>query len=129
MNDRDRWTLEFNEVAEVLERRTRAVRDLGEIAGYESWIGIEARLNGMVKDVSRLAELAAALRSDAFPGKGTVVADSFGRRLGTATGANKRCQLEGCRGRRIAVRWGDARVTHPCTRGMEALADGSWKIL
>jgi len=37
---------------------------------------------------------------------------------GKPTGAQRRCQLEGCLGRRIGVRWPDGRITWPCSKGM-----------
>lgn len=37
---------------------------------------------------------------------------------GAATGNWHHCQLEGCNGMRIAVRWPNGRLTFPCTKGM-----------
>jgi hypothetical protein len=44
---------------------------------------------------------------------------SRGRTLrGTTTGRTHRCDLEGCTGICIAVRWPDGKITWPCTKGM-----------
>ena len=50
-------------------------------------------------------------------------------RPGRVTGGARRCQLEGCLGRRIGVRWPDGRITWPCTRGMMVRRDGQYEIL
>jgi hypothetical protein len=47
---------------------------------------------------------------------------------GTPTGGTRRCQMEGCSGLRIAVRWTDSSLTWPCTRGMSALSEEEMKI-
>ncbi len=41
-----------------------------------------------------------------------------GKRRGTVTRSFRRCQLDGCGGLRIRVRWSDGRVTWPCSAGM-----------
>jgi hypothetical protein len=48
---------------------------------------------------------------------------------GVLTGSSRRCQLEGCLGVRLYVRWDDGKLTMPCTKGMtyDDVA-GSWKI-
>lgn len=38
---------------------------------------------------------------------------------GVATGSVRRCQLEGCPGLRVMVRWPGGKVTWPCTKGMD----------
>jgi hypothetical protein len=41
---------------------------------------------------------------------------------GTPTGGSRPCQLEGCRGLRIAVRWPDKSITYPCTKGLDSVS-------
>ena len=48
---------------------------------------------------------------------------------GKATGGERVCQMAGCNGRRIVVRWPDGKITHPCTKGMEWKGDNEWQIL
>lgn len=48
---------------------------------------------------------------------------------GVTTGGERYCTLEGCPGRRIAVRWPDGHLTWPCTKGMNRLADGCYLIM
>ena len=52
-----------------------------------------------------------------------------GNECGTATGATRRCQLEGCTGRRITVKWADGKRTMPCTKGLKTRADGHFQIM
>ncbi len=64
---------------------------------------------------------------------------------GRTTGSTHYCQLSGCGGLRVTVRWdtsstsprvterpcgteGDSRITHPCSKGMER-REGVWYIL
>ena len=47
---------------------------------------------------------------------------------GAPTGGAYACQQEGCRGRRISVRWPDGRITRPCTKGMIETQPGVWQI-
>lgn len=62
-------------------------------------------------------------------GKGIVVISRDGKEKGVTTGGERRCQLEGCGGRRIAVRWPKGNLTMPCTKGMDTLEDGLMKII
>lgn len=48
---------------------------------------------------------------------------------GVLTGNSRRCNLEGCNGLRLSVRWPDGHHTFPCTKGMEIRDDGQWQIL
>lgn len=51
-------------------------------------------------------------------------------KMGKATGGERRCQMEGCNGRRIIVRWSDGTMTHPCTKGMAWSEEkNEWEIL
>jgi len=43
---------------------------------------------------------------------------------GTATGATHKCQMEGCSGVRVAVKWPDGHVTYPCSKGLLPYLDG-----
>lgn len=58
----------------------------------------------------------------------TPVQARTGKVRGRLTGVSRACQLEGCLGRRLGVRWPDGKLTWPCTKGMDF--DGKrWKIL
>lgn len=49
---------------------------------------------------------------------------------GVLTGSERHCQLEGCLGRRLGVRWPGGRMTWPCTKGMKIVQRGkAWQIL
>lgn len=61
--------------------------------------------------------------------KGVSVRGSGGYKLkGRTTGRAYRCQLEGCTGYRIVVKWEDGHITHPCSKGMKLSRKG-WRIL
>ncbi len=51
--------------------------------------------------------------------KGTKVLSRDGKQEGALTGGRRRCQLAGCNGIRVVVRWADNKVTYPCTKGLE----------
>lgn len=38
---------------------------------------------------------------------------------GITTGGTRRCQMDGCSGERIAVRWSNNKITYPCSRGCD----------
>lgn len=59
--------------------------------------------------------------------KGTKVIAKDGAE-GTLTGSTSDCQLTGCRGLRLYVRWSDGKLTKPCTKGMQ-MKEGVWHIL
>lgn len=54
---------------------------------------------------------------------------AFGAKVaeGRTTGGSYRCALEGCTGRRLAVRWANGKITFPCTKGMSFTTNG-WRI-
>ncbi len=52
-----------------------------------------------------------------------------GTEAGTVFSTARRCQMEGCNGIRIGVRWPDGRRTYPCSRGMNEISDDTWRIL
>ena len=54
----------------------------------------------------------------------TIAGDEFG----TFTGTHRVCQLEGCSGIRLGVRWPDSRITWPCSRGLIQRENGDWQI-
>lgn len=60
--------------------------------------------------------------------RGTQVFSRDGKEVGQTTGSTHRCQMAGCTGRRITVKWPDGKVTHPCSKGMGTQPDGSLKI-
>lgn len=47
---------------------------------------------------------------------------------GKAGASRYRCQMEGCTGQRMTVKWPDGKVTRPCTKGMFTRPDGAWQI-
>ena len=49
--------------------------------------------------------------------------------IGIRTGGEHHCQIESCRGKRLAVRWPDGKHTFPCTRGMKIREDGDWQLI
>jgi hypothetical protein len=60
--------------------------------------------------------------------KGERVISRDGKHVGKTTGAVRLCQMEGCRGERLTVKWANGKHTHPCTKGM-AYSKKGWKIL
>ena len=48
-----------------------------------------------------------------------------GKRTGIPTGSTRVCQLAGCTGRRIGVRWNDGKLTYPCSKGMRWSPQGT----
>lgn len=59
---------------------------------------------------------------------GFEVVSRDGKIKGQLTGGSRTCQLEGCLGRRLGVRWSDGTLTWPCTKGM-TLRKKSWRIM
>lgn len=51
--------------------------------------------------------------------KGAKVVSRDGKETGTLTGGQRRCQMAGCTGVRVGVRWADNKVTFPCTKSLE----------
>ena len=51
-----------------------------------------------------------------------------GEEVGEATGGEYHCQMSGCTGMRIGVRWQDGALTYPCTKGMDWDGFG-WRII
>lgn len=47
---------------------------------------------------------------------------------GKATGASYLCDMAGCTGRRVVVKWSDGSITRPCSKGM-LVKDGKWHIM
>lgn len=58
--------------------------------------------------------------SDAGPSlaSGTPVRSRSGDEVGKLTGGKRKCQMDGCRGQQLCVRWTDRVRTWPCTHGM-----------
>jgi len=48
---------------------------------------------------------------------------------GVRTGGYRHCQMEGCRGLRIGIRWPDGRISWPCTMSLAEGPSGGWKII
>lgn len=57
------------------------------------------------------------------------VYDRDGKEYGLTTGAQRRCQLDGCTGQRITVRWPDKRITRPCLKSLRARTNYSYQIV
>jgi hypothetical protein len=47
---------------------------------------------------------------------------------GKTTGGTRNCQMEGCNGIRIGVRWPDGHMTWPCSKGMVMDHHNEWRI-
>lgn len=58
----------------------------------------------------------------------TIVYSRDGSLRGEAKAPGYHCQLEGCRGLRLAVKWPNGKVTRPCTKGMLTRPDGALQI-
>lgn len=53
----------------------------------------------------------------------------FENEFGVATGSTSPCQMEGCRGERIYIRWSDKHLTKPCTHGLvDGPEPGTYRI-
>lgn len=63
-----------------------------------------------------------------FMDEGQKILSSDGRLVGTPTGAEWLCRLEGCRGVRITTRWPNGKITHPCSKGLVNNGDGNLRI-
>lgn len=51
-----------------------------------------------------------------IPVKGMRVWDRTRKLKGVMTGGSRLCQLEGCTGLAVGVRWSDGKITYPCTK-------------
>lgn len=47
--------------------------------------------------------------------------------VGTVVGT-RRCQLEGCNGMGLIVRWNNGKRTIPCSKGLTEITPDTWKI-
>ena len=61
--------------------------------------------------------------------KQTVVLSRDGKNKGRFTGGEHTCQMEGCFGKRLGVRWDDGTLTFPCSAGMNWLNEHKVKII
>lgn len=60
-----------------------------------------------------------------YPAHWTVfrlIRSEYGMATARATGGLAPCRAIGCRGRRVAVRWGDGTLAFPCTTDLEPTA-------
>lgn len=48
---------------------------------------------------------------------------------GHTTGGEYSCQMEGCKGKRMGVRWNDGKITFPCTEGMKWINEHTAQII
>lgn len=62
------------------------------------------------------------------PQAAVAVYNADGSIKGTAKPHGYRCQMDGCTGKRLVVKWPDGKVTRPCTKGMFTRQDGNWQI-
>ena len=58
----------------------------------------------------------------------TVYSRDAKKKKGKTTGGGYRCQMSGCMGMRLGVKWEDGKMTFPCTKGM-LRRKKSWRIL
>jgi hypothetical protein len=56
------------------------------------------------------------------------ITSGTGNESGVPTGGTRTCQMEGCRGLLVGVRWPDGKLTWPCTKGMDMSNAEAWKI-
>lgn len=62
--------------------------------------------------------------------RGTQVLNRDKTRKGTLTGGNRMCQMAGCRGLSLGVRWENGKLTWPCTKGMNFNeTTNTWEIV
>lgn len=63
---------------------------------------------------------------------GIRVISRTGKTRGRLTGTRRPCNLAGCTGERLTVRWDNGKVTYPCTKGMTLKKNKrgilTWKI-
>ena len=59
---------------------------------------------------------------------GEKIINRTGSESGVITGGKYPCRQDGCRGRRVGIRWRDGKITFPCTKGIEWKM-GSWRIM
>jgi hypothetical protein len=57
----------------------------------------------------------------------TFVWSKYGSETGTRVG-DRPCQMAGCHGLSIGVRWPDGKLTWCCTDGMSQRRNGEWQI-
>jgi hypothetical protein len=62
------------------------------------------------------------------PNPASRVYSADGTSFGVKTGGGRGCGLDGCRGRRIGVRWPDGKITYPCTAGLISHSSGADQV-
>jgi hypothetical protein len=67
------------------------------------------------------------MKQSAFK-KGTSVLSRDGKEQGEMSGSTHRCQMEGCLGVRVSVKWSNGQYTYPCSKGMVKESNGSYKL-
>jgi len=65
---------------------------------------------------------------DANMKSGAKVYSRGGKMAGRIVSNTRDCQMEGCMGIRIGIRWKDGHITYPCSRGMKVRKDGTLQI-
>lgn len=58
----------------------------------------------------------------------TSVLSRDGKSIGTLTGGERHCQMEGCTGRRLGVRWKNGKLSFPCSKGMDVVKRGKNEV-
>ena len=56
------------------------------------------------------------------------VYNADGSLAGLASWNRYRCQMSGCTGQRVPVKWPDGQVTRPCSKGLFSRPDGAFQI-
>lgn len=56
------------------------------------------------------------------------VQDREGKETGKVVGVGRLCQLEGCGGWRVSVRWPNGKLTRPCSKGLREIDATTWRI-
>lgn len=59
---------------------------------------------------------------------GRVVLTRDGAIRGIASGATRKCMLEGCPSQRVRVDWPNGSFTYPCARGLKSTTSGDLQI-
>ena len=52
-----------------------------------------------------------------------------GKHKGHYTGGIRKCQMEGCNGKRHGVRWEDKKLTFPCSKGIREISETLHQII
>lgn len=84
------------------------------MSSYKEQSGWEEPDSDAVGAVALLRDLT----PDDLKKKGVLVTSADGTHKGRTTGDHRRCDLEGCSGRKFKVKWGKGRPTWVCSKGL-----------